>query len=598
MYRRTIAALVACTAVLAHGIMLVPAYSVVFWAIAGTGTVAAILTGMRLHRPAKRLPWWFAAGAVAAMAAGDCAFALDADRGTVWADVADASYLAMFALLTGSLLLLTGASVVLRDRSRLLGELMFVCAVSLVTWVFLISPALRTERLAADEKSGIALFLIGDLIVLLTTARLLIAARGSWSLGLMVAGAGGFLVGDALWAAAEITGRGWQAGSHAELPYLLFYAAWGAAALHPSMADLTRPVGTRPTRLQGRSMALLVVSLLLPSVTLFVQSLSGRFADGLLIAVVSALLYLLVFTQLVDAIGRYRQAVARERGLRRACASLVAAADPDAVTAALTAAAGAVLPAGTSYASAFTPVDADPADHGARTVAVDALPEEVRHTLAGHSEALVAALVLAPDAGLVVPPRRGTVAPPPRAEAIRWCLAADPRVLAVAHDAIEVLAGQAALALERIALTDTINRRDNERYLRSVVRTTADVVLIVDPDERVRYASPSMRRVLGVEPPVSGFLRDIVHPEDHEQIAHTLESGAGTDVWHLRRSDGSRVTVEVSYRDLRTDRMVRGYVVTLHDMTERRAREAEAARRALESLPAGQNRLSANRKFR
>ncbi|GIJ49111.1 hypothetical protein Val02_59970 [Virgisporangium aliadipatigenens] len=600
MYRRILAALVACTAVLAHLIVLVPRFSAVLWAVTGAGAVAAILLGTRWHRPAKRLPWWFAAGAVGAMAVGDCAFALDAERGTAWGVVAEVAYLAMFPLLTGSLILLTGASVVLHDRSRLLGELMFVCAVSLVVWVFLISPALRAE----GAQSGMALFLVGDLVVLIVTARLLIAARGSWSLALMVAGACGFLVGDGAWAVRGIAGLGWDTGGPAELAYLAFYASWGAAALHPSMRDLTRPVGSRPTRLPGRSMVLLVVSLLLPSVTLFVQSTSGRLVDGQLIAVVSALLYLLVFTQLLDAIGRYRQAVARERGLRQACASLVAAADRAEVTAALTAAAGAVFPGGTSYASAFAPLGSGAQEHTVRTVPVDGLPEEVRQQLGEHTEAVVAALVLAPDAVLPVPRQRDSVPPPRSADALQWCVAADPRVLAVAHDAIEVLAGQAALALERIALTDAINRRDTERYLRTVVRQTADVVLIVDPDERVRYASPSMRRVLGVEPPVSGFLRDVAHPDDHGQIAHTLEraaqahdSGDVLDVWHLRRSDGTRATVEVSFRDLRHDRMVRGYVLTLHDITERRAREAEATRRALQGLPADQNRQSANRKF-
>jgi hypothetical protein len=54
----------------------------------------------------------------------------------------------------------------------------------------------------------------------------------------------------------------------------------------------------------------------------------------------------------------------------------------------------------------------------------------------------------------------------------------------------------------------------------------------------------------------------------------------------------------VSCRDLRDDRMVRGYVLTLRDVTSRLVRGEEAIRQALLNRPAGQNRNNSASKFR
>jgi PAS domain S-box-containing protein len=168
-----------------------------------------------------------------------------------------------------------------------------------------------------------------------------------------------------------------------------------------------------------------------------------------------------------------------------------------------------------------------------------------------------------------------------------------------------VLAAQATLALERIALNEAINRRDSERYLRTVIQNTTDVVLVVAEDDSIRYASPALGRELGLSLPPSGRLRDLVSPDEHAQmvltIAQAREGGGQDDVrdsWHLRRSDGTRVVVEVSCRDLRDDRMVRGFVLTLRDITVRQGRDEEEIRQALRARPAGQNRHNSASKFR
>jgi PAS domain S-box-containing protein len=178
-------------------------------------------------------------------------------------------------------------------------------------------------------------------------------------------------------------------------------------------------------------------------------------------------------------------------------------------------------------------------------------------------------------------------------------------VLAALRDAVEVIAAQAALALERIALTDAVSRHQSDASLHTVMRNTTDVVVVIDDEHRVRWASQSLATVLGTPPPAFGMLCDLFHPEDHDQVRRTLELArqapgpeGAADSWSLRRPDGTRVLVEVRCRDRRRDRMVQGFVITMRDVTAQRRHEQEGMLRALRSTAAGQNCESLASKFR
>ncbi|WP_250035943.1 PAS domain-containing protein [Paractinoplanes maris] len=173
--------------------------------------------------------------------------------------------------------------------------------------------------------------------------------------------------------------------------------------------------------------------------------------------------------------------------------------------------------------------------------------------------------------------------------------------LTAAHDALEVLAGQAALALDRISLVEAVGRRDSDLYLRAVISNTADLMLVLDDDQRIRYASPALHDLLGDEKlsPLA-TLEDLVHPDDRGQIRRALATGGdGTMFCALRRPDHSQVLVEATYRDLRADRLVQGFVLTLQNVTETQdAIDRLPHRDHLDELPAWINRRSAQHKFR
>jgi PAS domain-containing protein len=408
-----------------------------------------------------------------------------------------------------------------------------------------------------------------------------VAARRSPAVVLLAVGAVGALCADAAYGLSQMDG-GWRPGGPAELGYLVFYVAWGLAALQPSMADLTVPVFPPVEVPRRRSLVLLALALAVLPVAVLVGP-----ADRTLVAAVALLLGALAFTRLSDAVARHRWGVARERSLREASASLVAAASAADVDAGVRAAVGELVPPGVGYGVVLVlgdapfPLPATGPGRRTRLVSARAVHPGLRDAVGGFPAVLVCPLVL--DRSSADDPRTGALV-----------VAAHERVLAASQDAVEVLAAQATLALERIALTVAVQRRDRQEYLDAVVAHTADAVLVVDDDGRVRYASPSLSGSLGVELPLFATVGDLVAEEDRQQVTSALAGSVLEDrvVWRLLLPNGSRVLVDVRVRDLRQDRMVGGFVLTMRPVVVN-----EGAALSLERSAGAQNRRGSADKF-
>jgi diguanylate cyclase (GGDEF)-like protein/PAS domain S-box-containing protein len=156
-----------------------------------------------------------------------------------------------------------------------------------------------------------------------------------------------------------------------------------------------------------------------------------------------------------------------------------------------------------------------------------------------------------------------------------------------------VLSSQAALALERVTLTGEINRRNSEAYFRTLIMNASDVILIVDDDQKIRYASPSAAAVLGSDALAGLPVADIIDPADRARLSQVLaEVRTG-----LPRHEGvdfsavgpgrQPISVEVTCRDLRDEHTVAGLVLTLRDVTERRRLERELTHQAFHDALTG-----------
>ena len=538
------------------------------WVVLGLGSAAAIVHGVRRHRPARIGPWLLLAGAVVASAAGDVLTALHRPG------VADLCFYAMFVLVAGSLLQLTRIGAILVDRARLIDLLAFACSALLVVWVSVLGDAGRIGTVSGA-------YVIGALLLLAVVVRVLVAVGRNVSAALLVVGSVGVLVSD-------IVQPLWP-GRLGESGFVVLYLAWGAAALHPSMVRLTEPATPRPSSWRGRWAALLGISVVTPPVVLLVEAVDGTVGDGVVIAVAGAITLLLAITRLADSVNLNGQVLARERGLRQASAALVAAVDTPAVDEAVRAAVAQLIPPSAVRSVVFAVDD--------RRLPLEAMPgleagvpprswwiEDADRDYA----TLVCPLRLEPLA--VARPGGGAL-----------ILVGRRDTLTATRDTLEVLAGQAALALDRIVLVEAVGRRDSDLYLRAVIRNSTDMMLVIEQDQRIRYASLALRELLGAGdlPPLATF-GDLVSPEDRDQLRQVFGgSGDGVVFCSLLRADGSRVLVEATYRDLRADRLVQGFVVTLRRFTRGHGGDEQPPRRDnVDELPAWVNRRSARHKFR
>ncbi|GLW32891.1 PAS domain S-box protein [Actinoplanes regularis] len=535
------------------------------WILLGAGGVSAIVYGVRRHRPARKAPWWLLAGSLAALAAGDASYAYRQ------MGLADTFYLIMFGLTALCLLQFTRGGPLLGDRVRLIDLLALGCSTLLIVWVFVIGTDGRVDMVSPAD-------VIGDLLLIGVAGRLVAAERRNVAAWLLLAGALGLLAGDVGYPLAR--------GPLTESAYVVLYTCWGLAALHPSMARLTEPAPNRHSPWKVRWAVLLAVSAAGPPTVLLIEALRGEVEDGLVIAVTGVLTLLLTITRLADSIRQHSQALTREHGLRTATAALVAAADRPAVDAAVRAAVAQLLP-----------------PHSVRRVSLaeELSPAELPATPVGPAARSWWLKAADPDDRTLVCPLRPEPLDVARPNGGVLIITGRREALVAGHDALEVLAGQAALALDRISLVEAVGRRDSDLYLRAVIRNTADLMAVIDADQRIRYASPALRDLFGQDelPPLV-TLDELLHPDDRATVRDALRSrGDGTVHCSLQRADLTQVLIELTYRDLREDRLVQGLVVTMrdisrnHDSAERHPHAEQGG-----EMPAWVNRRSAQQRFR
>ncbi|MGH7786879.1 MAG: PAS domain S-box protein [Candidatus Binatia bacterium] len=127
--------------------------------------------------------------------------------------------------------------------------------------------------------------------------------------------------------------------------------------------------------------------------------------------------------------------------------------------------------------------------------------------------------------------------------------------------------------------------RKSEEHFRALTEHALDLVLILEPDSTIRYASPSHEKVLGfsAEELAGQLAFDFVHPDDRAHVwarfAETMASHAvGASVqYRLRCKDGSWTVAEAVAKNLVDDPIVGGILVTARDIGER-VRAAETLR--------------------
>jgi diguanylate cyclase (GGDEF)-like protein/PAS domain S-box-containing protein len=535
------------------------------WALIGTLSVLAIAAGVVAHRPARPLPWILLAAAVAVFGLTDLVenvLSTAPDTEASFPTAGDTAALLAYPLAAGGFLLFVRRRHDARDWSGMLDALTVTAGLALLAWTYLIAPAVEGGGRSEISRAVSTAYPVGDVVLLAVLARLLAGSRPPPALWLLTAGTVGLLTSDVMFELGVLRGTV-REGTAVDLGWIVFYTAWGAAGLHPSMAEIPERTRPRPAEIPLVGLVLLAAASLVAPAVLLAGAVQGRVRQGTVIAVFSALSFLLVLTRLTVVLRGYRGAVARERALRIAGASLVAASTLEEVSEAL-GLAGAMLFAPDSPGRILVLEDPGriPRDALARPLPARRLPPWIARALGPLPYALV----------LTLTARRGD-----QRETVENALVAGggEEELDALLDALEILAGQTAMALARVDLGQQLNRRGNEAYFRTLVHNATDVIMIVDEDTRIRYASPSAEAMFPGQRLTGVALTDLVAPGHLDPVRAALARTAppGPADWAMRRADGTVIAVEARSDDLRSDETVGGLVLTLRDVTGQRRME-------------------------
>lgn len=599
--------------------LTVPAAHTITWAAIGLGGVCAIIVGIRIHQPAHAWPWLLLAAANVSFTAGDTTYnVLNTffDQDNPFPSLADVFYLATYPLFAAGLLGFIRYRATGRDLASLLDAMILTSGLALLSWTFLITPYTTAADMTWQQRIISIAYPLGDVLMLAMLARLLTPGTvRTRAVQFLALGTFGILFSDVLYGLLQLN-ETWQVGTPIDLGWVIFFTAWGLAALHPSMVELTKRAPVRPPGIHPRRLAVLAAASLIAPATLLYESVRGNVHDAAVIAVFSATLFLLVLARLSGLVVVHLMAVTRERGLRVAAASLVSASGVVDIAHSIQSAAQPLFGTGVLFEVALlTRPPGETRLTAVRTGSyrlnwsvdwTDQAADAWRPTFLARESQILRVRDLGPDAaadlgslpsGLLCPMAIRDV---PAGDSLIGALivAGTEKSLVERWGSFETLAAQAALAMERVALGQEINRRNSEAYFRTLVHNTSDVILILDDDNTIRYASPSAEGMFGRAPLGGVRFNELVAPQDGNRALRALarmreeNDQDCRDDWTVLQRGGARIDVEARCSNLRHDQTVHGLVLTLRDVTEQRKLERELTHRAFhDSLTGLPNRV-------
>ena len=218
-----------------------PAYHLL-WTPLGLSSVLATVVGVARHKPRQRAAWYLLAGAEFSFIAGDTAYnvlrqVLHEEK--PFPSIADVFYLLTYPLFAAGIFLFIRGRSSTRDRASLIDAVIITTGLGLLAWVYLIVPNFQADGLTGIQRVISVAYPLGDVLVLAMLARLVgdggLRIR---SMQFLVLGAAGLMIADVLYGLIQLNGV-WTVGGPVDSGWVIFYVAWGCAALHPSMVELS-----------------------------------------------------------------------------------------------------------------------------------------------------------------------------------------------------------------------------------------------------------------------------------------------------------------------------------------------------------------------
>jgi signal transduction histidine kinase len=285
----------------------------VLYDVVGVGSSLAIAYAVLLRRPSHPVPWLLFALGNLFFALADIIFSILVNPPVP--SVADVFYLLGYPLVAGGLVWLLYKSGGPGRLAALVDGGILICAFVLVQWVFVLDQIVDGGG-STREIAVSAAYPIMDIVLLAGLAGFFVSA--AWrtpAFLLLVTSVVLLLVGDEVYG---VSPDSYRSGDWIDATWLLSYAIWAAAALHPSMRELSRPSRRthRRLRVSPTRIGMLLAALLAPVVVLLVQDVRG--APVQIPAYVAALIVIsvLVVLRLVGILRALEIIRTRERSAR------------------------------------------------------------------------------------------------------------------------------------------------------------------------------------------------------------------------------------------------------------------------------------------
>ena len=204
--------------------------------------VAAMVAGVSINRPARRTPWLLLAAANLTGTLGEVAshvYATVNHAPVPFPSFADVIYLAAYPLYVAGLAMFIRSRSKEPDARSMIDALVLLVGLILLSWVFLIMPDAASASLSLSQRIVSVAYPVGDLLVLVTLARLLTpgTARGP-STVLFAFGTVCSVASDVAYDLVQDTGH--RSDVLLGLGYLVGAIAWAAQDTPDSSAQADR----------------------------------------------------------------------------------------------------------------------------------------------------------------------------------------------------------------------------------------------------------------------------------------------------------------------------------------------------------------------
>ncbi len=287
-------------------LLAVPAwFADVTYTLIGLSVVAAVLVGIRLHRPQARNAWLVIAGAQGLWVLGDTSYYWQQDvlHINAFPTVSDAFYLLGYPVFAvGLAMLVKGRRRSPRDFGPLLDSVAMTTGLGMLVWVLLARPTVEQMHDAGAAAALVAAsYPAMDILLIAALGRMIASPRGRAPASRYLMAALALLItADTLSTALDLFTT--NTVMPVEPLWLLSYAAWGAAALHPSMTRLSDPVTKAHLGFRGLRLLAVVVATMIGPAILAVHQVTDVEVDLWAVIIGSAAMSILVVARMNNAI--------------------------------------------------------------------------------------------------------------------------------------------------------------------------------------------------------------------------------------------------------------------------------------------------------